>query len=350
MDATSRWLSSAPANDREDAGHPRRWASRVRFNSLGKALVLCCALGSASLPSRASADCPTSTITLPCPWTSIATTAAARDTGCSYYSPDFQEAQAAFNLPLGTIDISLYPPFGGSSGEIHMAERYMLTGPPAGTPITFTLRLPVTATIAVVGSDVATSASGTASLELDGVVIAQASETRSCHDYFDCTTTGNLSTTLSAGAEIPSGQAFQLVTRLTGSVSGAIINPGSVRIDGTVHFDDLPPGATLLSCHDPGAVSVGRGSAIAGLHLIDIAPNPSRGPLRATFAANAGGPVIVTVLDVAGRVCSSAVVDARTPGTHSVRLAPSEPLPAGFYVVRVAQGASADARAVTIVR
>ncbi len=271
------------------------------------------------------------------------------DTGCISYDPNFRDVQTAFNLPLGTIHLALYPTGFASSGETRMAERYILIGPSPGTPVAFTLHMPVTATIFVVGDDVPTSASGTAKLELDGVVVAQASETHSCHDYFVCTTTGNLSTTLSAGVTIPSHQPFQLVTRLTGGVNGNIANPGNVHIDGTVHFDDLPAGVTLVPCHDP-TVSVGHDSPTAGLRLIDITPNPAPGPLRVTFAASAGAPVMVTVLDVAGRACSSAVIDAQTPGTRSVTLTPSKPLPAGFYVVRVTQGAQADARAVAILR
>ena len=107
---------------------------------------------------------------------------------------------------------------------------------------------------------------------------------------------------------------------------------------------------TLLACHDPEVVSVGHRPPSAGLQLIDVAPNPATGPLRVTFAANSGVPVLVTVLDVAGRVYSSAVVDPRSPGTRTVTLEPSDRLPPGFYLVRVAQGASADARAVSIVR
>ena len=239
---------------REGGVRLRQRASSFHLGVHAAAILIGCVLWGVALPPRAAAECPTSTINLPCtfPGIHVSTTAAAMDTVCIFYPP-YANFRAGFDLPDGTISLWLDALSSSVAGDVRMVERYVLTGPPAGTPISFTVSMQLAATLELDNfSDIPISVSGTARLELDGVVIAQASKTRSCLGYGNCTTTGDLPTTLSASVQIPSGQEFEIASSLAGSVTTAVTfnRPGFAIIDGGVQFGNLPPGVTLAACHD----------------------------------------------------------------------------------------------------
>jgi hypothetical protein len=194
--------------------------------------------------------------------------------------------------------------------------------------------------------------SGTARLEVDGVVLAQASEVRDCTDFFSCTTTGNLTTSLSAPLSIPAWQEFVIVTRLSASVSGGIQNPGTADIEAGLHFDDLPAGIAVVSCHGDtiGTVAVEDGPIAGGLRFLGTGANPSHGPFPVDFLAPRAGPVTIRLLDIAGRLVESTRVAVPSPGPATATLGSRGSLAPGTYVIRLAQGTESRARLVTVLR
>jgi hypothetical protein len=293
----------------------------------------------------AAADCPASTMYLSECTTS--SSAAVFDTACGF----FPYARGHYNLVQDTLGLSLMPLFGSVGAWIHAGESYHLIGRPPGTPVPFTLRMPISAGIYASPQDIPTSATGNASLAVDGAVVAQASESHAC-DWYNCTTIGNLSTPLTAGLVIPSGQEFLVVASLAASIAGNIVDPGGARIEAGLHFDDLPAGTAVVSCRGDtvGTVSVGERPRTSALRLQSVGPSPSRGPIQVAFAVPRGGPALLGLIDVAGRVVEAAAIEAPAAGTHTVTLGSRAPLPPGAYIVRLTQGALTDARIVTIVR
>lgn len=108
----------------------------------------------------------------------------------------------------------------------------------------------------------------------------------------------------------------------------------------------------MVSCHGDttGVVGVGSGPPNAALRIRGVGPNPSHGAVCVTFAAARGVPVLLRLMDVAGRVVDSATLQGPGPGDQSVTLGVRAALAPGVYLVRMAQGALADVRVVTIVR
>src|SRR5262245_19813228 len=130
----------------------------VRSLRLACHAALVCLGASASIASRAGAgDCPTSTITmLGCP--TISTQAAAMDAFC----PDaqFQYTDAHFDLLATTLALGVQPDGFQGSGEVVAAERYRIVGTAPGTPVAFTLRMPISAALQAAPADVLTRSTG----------------------------------------------------------------------------------------------------------------------------------------------------------------------------------------------
>lgn len=154
----------------------------------------------------------------------------------------FDLAQKTLGMDATTIPLS------SPSGLIRVADIYRLVGGTPGTPVTFSIRMPVTAAFHVPAFEDNSQATAGASLEVDGVVVAQASESYAC-SFGNCTTTGSLSAPLLVQVTIPQGQDFVLVAGLTASakVSGG---GGYARPEASFQFEGLPPGTSVVSCHD----------------------------------------------------------------------------------------------------
>ena len=204
-----------------------------------------------STPPATAAECPTSSFQVDAPYPyacDVQTNEATFDTTCG---STFTRGRGHFDLVQRTIGLSLLAgAMEGGTVTLDVAERFLPIGPPPGTPITCTLRMPVSASVSAYGDiDTPASAKGSAQLEVDGAVVAQASEHRLCYAS-DCTITGNLTTTLSTTLEITSGQAFLVLA--TVSANGGGYNPGSARvtIDAGLQFDGLPVGVAIVSCHE----------------------------------------------------------------------------------------------------
>src|SRR5258706_977444 len=123
----------------------------------------------------------------------------------------FDLAQKTLGMDATTI------PFFSPSGSMRVADIYRLVGGATSTPVTFNIRMPVTAALYVPSFESNSQAAAGASLEVDGVVVAQASESYAC-SFGNCTTTGSLSAPLLAQVTIPVGQDFVMVAGLTASV------------------------------------------------------------------------------------------------------------------------------------
>jgi hypothetical protein len=280
----------------------------------------------------------------------VSTQVAAMDTSCGPEQAPWENGR--FDLLADTLGLGVQPPGFGGSGEVAAAERYRIVGAAPGTPIPFTLRMPISAVLFVFPSDLHAMSSGTAKLEVDGVVLAQASEVRDCTDAFTCTTTGNLTTSLTAALSLPAWREFVVVARLSASVNGGIANPGTVDIAAGLHFDDLPAGIAVVSCHGAtvGTVGVGHGPIGGGLRFLSSGANPSPGPIPVDFFVPGDGPVTLRLLDIAGRTVERARLDVSAPGPNAATLGSRRSLAPGTYVVRLTQGAESRSRLVTVVR
>jgi hypothetical protein len=306
---------------------------------------LVCLAASTSIASHLRADvCPTSSITLLGCGTS-STQAAAMDTQCIFTQ------DAHFDLVADTLGLALQPEGFQGNGEVAAAERYRIVGPSPGTPVSLALRMPISATLYVTSSDTPGTSSGTAKLEVDGVVLAQADEVRDCCCEFQCTTTGQLTTSLTAVVSIPAGQDFVVVTRLSASVRGGIPYPATAHIEAGFHIDDLPAGVGVVSCHGEsfGTVGVGDDPSSGSLQFLSTGANPSRGLISVDFFVPRAGPVTIRLLDLAGRVLESERLDTAS-GRNAATLGSTRSLAPGTYVVRLTQAADSRSRLVTVVR
>ena len=201
-------------------------------------------------PTLATGDvtvCPTSSMQFGC---SALTNAAQYDSTCG--TPGFTgTVRVHFDLAQRTLGMDATTPvsFFSPSGSMRVAEIYRLVGGTPGTPVTFNIRMPVAATLYVPFFDDNGRAAAGASLEVDGVVVAQASESYAC-SFSNCTTTGSLSAPLLAQVTIPVGQDFVLVAGLTASVRISGSNSGQARAEANFQFEGLPLGTSVVSCHD----------------------------------------------------------------------------------------------------
>ena len=89
-------------------------------------------------------------------------------------------------------------------------------------------------------------------------------------------------------------------------------------------------------------------ATISEVALTGIAPNPSAGEARVTFAVPEAGPVRLTVLDVRGRAVATLADGPMAAGPHEARL--SGALAAGVYVVRLEAAGTVVTRQAVVVR
>ena len=90
-------------------------------------------------------------------------------------------------------------------------------------------------------------------------------------------------------------------------------------------------------------------AAITEVELTAIAPNPSTGAARVSFALPEAGPARVTVYDVRGRSVATLVDGPLSAGRHEATL-DSGSLAAGVYVVRLEAAGSVVTRQAVVVR
>jgi hypothetical protein len=83
------------------------------------------------------------------------------------------------------------------------------------------------------------------------------------------------------------------------------------------------------------------GEAPLALALDGTRPNPARGDrMLIHFALPNAEPATLELFDLAGRRVAGRAVGSLGGGRHAVDLAPERRLPAGMYLIRLAQGAS----------
>jgi hypothetical protein len=90
-------------------------------------------------------------------------------------------------------------------------------------------------------------------------------------------------------------------------------------------------------------------AAVAEVALAGIAPNPSAGSARVSFAVPEAGAVRLSVVDVRGREVAVLVDGPLAAGRHEATL-DSRSLAAGVYVVRLEAGGTVVTRQAVIVR
>jgi hypothetical protein len=83
-------------------------------------------------------------------------------------------------------------------------------------------------------------------------------------------------------------------------------------------------------------VGVGDGGP-APFALRGITPNPALHELRVSFSLRDSKPASLTLFDVSGRQLAARRVEGMGPGWHTVTLGEHSDLPAGLYLIRLAQ-------------
>ncbi len=225
--------------------------------------------------------------------------------------------------------------------EASASDRYLLEGPPAGTPVTLQLRLP--SSVDVLGEPCPSPpcnpvASAYLSIASDSPGTA--------YDLFQTLPLfgdGDFTLPLTVVA----GQGFEFTATLQATPVGA----GSRANAGTRWwFEDLPPGATLTSCRGWLGSLVGAPTppAPAAFALRGVRPNPGRADI-VSFALDRAGDVRVEVIDIAGRRVLEHRWEALGPGEHTRALARPGELRPGVYLVRLSHGGrTASTRAIVM--
>lgn len=222
--------------------------------------------------------------------------------------------------------------------DVVSRESYMLVGPAPGTPVSFTIRVPVAADYHVYPGVPQGEMSLGGSVTVNGAVRDSfALQDWCCH--------GTIPETLRVDDTEPAGTWFEIDTRLVDEVCyyAAVRARGGVRVTG------LHAGVAMVSCHGD---TVARPTAVppalaSALRLTGVRPNPSRGDLTVSFTAPPGAPMRLQIIDAAGRIVRSTGVAAGA-GEYPLRGGP--PLAAGSYVVRLVQGGRSASRRFSVVR
>jgi len=289
--------------------------------------------------SASAADCPSSTMDF---GSAQRSTSAATDDTLFYVNGESGQVGGYFDLGLDTLRASSSSSYPYTFANVVMRDRYELLGAPAGTPITFTIRMPMLGHASVYPGSPQGLAYLDAAIIVDGVTVD------SLHNGSYCCHT-DVSEQLSVQVTEPAGQQFEIAQRLV-STTGA--NSSFFAIGAGLHVEDLPPGVTLASCHGLGGVFTGVAPPrpASGLRLEAVWPNPASRLVRVAFSVPRGAPALLSLVDVSGRVVDSRVIDAGAGGTHAATLGERAALAPGAYFVRLAQGGLSSARRVTIVR
>ena len=163
--------------------------------------------------------------------------------------------------------------------------------------------------------------------------------------------------TLSWDAEtLPAGRPIVLVDLVTGdeidvrAESEVVFEVAPLAAHDEVPLNDLANGAEatdrfVLRIGTPGLSAEADASEVA---LTSIAPNPSSGGARVSFAVPEAGAVRLTVLDVRGRRVATLVDGPLSAGRHEARLDGS--LAAGVYIIRLEAGGTVITRQAVVVR
>ncbi|PAP79415.1 hypothetical protein B1759_13885 [Rubrivirga sp. SAORIC476] len=163
--------------------------------------------------------------------------------------------------------------------------------------------------------------------------------------------------TLSWDAEtLPAGLPVSLVDLQTGAeVDVRTQSSVSFEARTVAAFGDVIPSDDLAdpsSATDRFVLRIGTSVASATeatVTLTSIAPNPSTGSARVSFALPEAGPVRLTVIDVRGRSVATLVDGPLGAGRHEATL-DSGSLAAGVYMVRLEGGGSVVTRQAVVVR
>jgi len=192
--------------------------------------------------SSARAACPESCIRVPGIGTTCSSdparvvTATAEQTGQLCTST----FEAKYDLPRGTLSLHSGSPFGGCDAEVAVADEFVVQGVPAGTPVTFFAMLYTRPEIyCALGRGTAS-----ASLEAPGddplaLSWSYGPETCSPSQPNHWVTTLIVHVVGTAGAPLP--------IRFT--VGGTMGELFTETVEGELHFDGLPHGATIVSCN-----------------------------------------------------------------------------------------------------
>ena len=84
--------------------------------------------------------------------------------------------------------------------------------------------------------------------------------------------------------------------------------------------------------------------------LAGVYPNPAAGPLAVSFSLGDSQPAALELFDLVGRRVEGRTIESPRPGSRVVTLGGSRELPAGVYVLRLAQGARHASCRVAVVR
>lgn len=245
--------------------------------------------------------------------------------------------RVAFDTRAGTLSASATT----QGVEVSAADLYVLEGPPAGDPVTLSLRVPSRVDV-LTGSCPTPPCNPTSSAYL--LLTSDAPGTS--HDLAQTLPLyGDRDITLPL--TVVAGEPFEFTATLQATPAG----PGG-RTDVRVRwwFEDLPPGATLTSCRGWQGSLVGAPPAGAppGFALRGVRPNPGRADL-VSFAIDRAGDVRVEVIDIAGRRVLERRWEALDPGEYTRALARPGELRPGVYLVRLSHGGrTASTRAIVM--
>jgi len=235
-----------------------------------------------------------------------------------------------------SVAISATTGFGGWA-KFTVRGRYRFLGPPPGTWVSNIVRVHNTGNLHGYQGDVCTNTSvAVAALEDQGVMASGI--------WFDeippfpwdyCFRM--FSDTLSFKCEHQAGAEFGIAESLqvwlaAGSESG--------QVSAALYPGPLPPGVIMVRCNGDTTVQlvVGVGpSSVSSLRIDAIRPNPARGSFQASVSLPAGGPTIVRLLDVSGRVVETRIVDAPSGARRELSLGGA--LAPGTYFLQAKRGA-----------
>ena len=153
------------------------------------------------------------------------------------------------NLITGMFSASGSGSSHGGRGEFTAMDRYTLSGLPAGTPATITAKLHLTGSTAsgCVPLNSTSWPQGTVSggFYYSGTynTVSVSSPLTQCSGASCCTGPASMNQDVTRSISCLAGQAFDLGTTLFAGASG-----GGSNISGTLTFESLPAGASIVSC------------------------------------------------------------------------------------------------------
>jgi hypothetical protein len=153
-------------------------------------------------------------------------------------------------------------------------------------------------------------------------------------------------------------QVIDVTNPASPQIVGCVDTPGnarSVAVSGThAYVADESSGLQILptQCDDP--AGVGEDQPVASTMLLRAHPNPAPGQTPIHFETRNGGPVQVSVYDLAGRRVRGLFDGILSPGVHDLfwdrRNEDGRAVPAGSYLIRVSTAAGTMSGRFVIVR